>query len=123
MASVKQLKRQRRHKKIRSRIHGSQERPRLFVFRSHKHIYAQIINDDKAEVLLSASDKEIKETKFEGKEKSGRKINIAFEVGKIIAKKSIAKSIEKVVFDRGGIVFHGRVKAIADGAREGGLVF
>ena len=123
MASVKQLKRQRRHKKIRARIHGSQERPRLFVFRSQKHIYAQLINDDKAEVLLSASDKEIKETKLEGKEKYGRKINIAFEVGKIIAKKSITKSIEKVVFDRGGIVFHGRVKALADGAREGGLKF
>lgn len=122
MASVKQLKRQRRHKKIRAKIYGHEERPRLFVFRSQNHIYAQIINDDKAEVLLSASDKEIHSIK-EKKEKSGGKINSAFEVGKLIAKKSIAKSIEKVVFDRGGIVFHGRIKALADGAREGGLKF
>jgi len=119
----KLLKRQRRHKKIRARINGSQERPRLFVFRSQNHIYAQLINDDNAKVLLSASDKEIKETKTEGKEKSGRKINASFEVGKLIAKKAIAKSIEKVVFDRGGIIFHGRVKALAEGAREGGLKF
>ncbi|MDP2741357.1 MAG: 50S ribosomal protein L18 [bacterium] len=119
----KQLRRLRRHKKIRARIHGSQERPRLFVFRSQNHIYAQLINDDKAIILLSASDKEIKETKTEEKVKSGRKVNASFEVGKLIAKKAIAKSIEKVVFDRGGIIFHGRVKALADGAREGGLKF
>ncbi len=123
MASVKKLKRQRRHKKIRAKVHGSEERPRFFVFRSQNHIYAQIINDDKAEVLFSASDMELKEKKAEGKEKVNRKVNAAFEVGKLIAKKCIAKSIEKVVFDRGGIVFHGRVKALADGAREGGLKF
>lgn len=123
MVSVKKLKIQRRHKKIRAKIHGSKDRPRLFVFRSQNHIYAQIINDDTAQVLFSASDIEIKEKKTESKEKVNRKINAAFEVGKLIAKKSIEKSIEKVVFDRGGIVFHGRIKALAEGAREGGLKF
>ncbi|MEK7664697.1 MAG: 50S ribosomal protein L18 [Patescibacteria group bacterium] len=113
----KQLKRQRRHKKIRIKIRGTQEKPRLFVFRSNSHIYAQLIDDNKAMVLLSASDKEIEETK--GK----KKVIVALEVGKLIAKKAVAKSIEKIVFDRGGIVFRGRIKFLAQGAREGGLKF
>ncbi|MBI2054172.1 MAG: 50S ribosomal protein L18 [Candidatus Staskawiczbacteria bacterium] len=116
----KQQKREKRHKKIRARISGTKEKPRLFVFRSDKHIYAQIIDDDTAKVLLAASDKEVKKT--EKKEKGG-KTNIAFQVGKIIAKKAAEKSIEKVVFDRGGFIFHGRIKALAEGAREGGLKF
>ncbi len=114
----KQLKRLRRHKKIRTKIHGTKSRPRLCVFRSLSHIYAQLINDDTAKVLVSASDKEIKNEKA-----ASNKISIAFLVGKLIAKKSLENKIEKVIFDRGGIVFHGRIKALADGAREGGLKF
>lgn len=99
---------------------GTALKPRLFVYRSAVHIYAQLINDDKAVVVLSASDKDIKAKKDE---KMTHKVKTAFEVGKLIAQKSLEKKIETVVFDRGGIVFHGRVKAVADGAREGGLKF
>jgi len=111
----KQLKRLRRQKRIRTEMHGTKERPRLCVFRSLSHIYAQLINDDTAKVLASASDKEVKS--------SGDKKLASFEVGKLIAKKAQTEKIEKVIFDRRGIVFHGRVKAVADGAREGGLKF
>ena len=112
----KREKRQRRHKKIRSRIHGTSKMPRFFVFRSTNHIYAQLIDDDKAKVLLSASDKDIKKLKL-------TKSEVAKEFGIFVAKKCLEKKIEKVVFDRGGIVYHGRIKALADGAREGGLIF
>lgn len=115
--SVKQEKRIRRHKKIRMNMHGTKERPRLFVFRSNQHIYAQLIDDDKASILLSASDKDIKSSKKE------KKSDIAKQVGKFVAKKAIESKIEKVVFDRGGTLFHGRIKALAEGAREGGLKF
>jgi large subunit ribosomal protein L18 len=113
--SIKTEKRQRRHKRIRAKIHGTEICPRLFVFRSLNHIYAQLINDDKAVVIDSASDKSVK-----GKH---NKTESAKEVGKLIAKKGLEQKIEKVVFDRGGNVFHGRIKAVADGAREGGLKF
>ena len=113
---TKREKRQRRHKKIRFRIHGTSKMPRFYVFRSSNHIYAQLIDDDKAKVLLSASDKDIKKTKQ-------TKSQAAKELGILIAKKCAEKKIEKVVFDRGGIVYHGRIKALADGAREGGLKF
>ena len=112
----KQLKRQRIHKKIRAKIFGTKDRPRLSVFRSANHMYAQLIDDDKAKVLASVSDLKLKLAK-------GNKTSHAMEIGKLIAKEAIAKKIEKVVFDRGGNVFHGRVKAVADGAREGGLKF
>jgi large subunit ribosomal protein L18 len=115
----KQLKRLRRQKRIRTKMHGTKERPRLCVFRSLSHIYAQLINDDTAKVLASASDKEIKA----GKPALTGGVKIAFEVGKLIAKEAQTQKIERVVFDRRGIVFHGRVKALADGAREGGLKF
>ena len=115
--SEKQIKKQRRRKKIRSRIHGTQDRPRLCVFRSINHIYAQLIDDDKAKVLLSISDKDVKA----GKNKA--KAEAAKEVGKLIAKKAIEKKIDKIVFDRSGLVFHGRIKALAEGAREVGLKF
>ncbi|MBI3631343.1 MAG: 50S ribosomal protein L18 [Candidatus Staskawiczbacteria bacterium] len=114
------LKRVRRHKKIRIQMHGTKEKPRLCVFRSSSHIYAQLINDDTAKVLASASDKEVKLIKDE---KMAGKVLSAFLVGKLIAKKAEIQKIEKVIFDRGGIVFHGRVKALAEGAREGGLKF
>ena len=98
-------------------IHGTQDRPRLCVFRSINHIYAQLIDDDKAKVLLSVSDKDVKI----GKSKA--KSEIAKEVGKMVAKKAVEKKIDKIVFDRSGFVFHGRIKALAQGAREGGLKF
>lgn len=113
--SIKTEKRERRHKKIRIRIHGTKDQPRLFVFRSLSHIYAQLIDDDKAVVIDSASDKSIK-----GKMS---KSQMATEVGKLIAKKAADKKIEKVIFDRGGLLYHGRIKLLADGAREGGLKF
>ncbi|MCX6718650.1 MAG: 50S ribosomal protein L18 [Candidatus Staskawiczbacteria bacterium] len=114
--SIKNDKRIRRHKKIRMNMHGAKDMPRLFVFRSNQHIYAQLVDDDKAKVLMSASDLDLKG-------KKGKKIDIAKEVGKLIAKKAMESKIEKVVFDRGGTVFHGRIKALAQGAREGGLKF
>ena len=115
--SIKNDKRIRRHKKIRMNMHGTKDRPRLFVFRSNQHIYAQLIDDDKAKILISASDKDLKQKKGETKS------DVAKQVGKLIAKTAIESKIEKVVFDRGGFIFHGRVKALADGAREGGLKF
>lgn len=115
--SVKNEKRIRRHKKIRMNMSGTKDRPRLFVFRSNQHIYVQLVDDDKAKILMSASDKDVKAKKGE------KKADIAKEVGKLIAKKAVESKIQKIVFDRGGLVFHGRVKALADGAREGGLVF
>ncbi len=112
----KQKKRLRIHKRIRAKIFGTKTRPRLSVFKSGKHIYAQLIDDDNAIVLASASD-------IKMKQKKGTKVNHSVEVGKLIAKEALGKKIEKVVFDRGGFVFHGRIKAVADGAREGGLKF
>ena len=115
--SVKNDKRIRRHKKIRMVINGTKDRPRLLVFRSNQHIYAQLINDENAKILMSASDKDLKAKKGE------KKGDIAKEVGKLIAKKAIESKIENIVFDRGGFVYHGRVKLLAEGAREGGLKF
>ena len=111
----KQLKRQKIHKKIRSEMSGTKDRPRLSVFRSSKHIYAQLIDDDNAKVLAQASDVKMKA--------KGTKVSKSTEIGKLIAKEALAKKIEAVVFDRGGNVYSGRIKAVADGAREGGLKF
>ena len=113
----KQEKRYRRHKKVRVKIFGTTSRPRLCVFCSAKHIYGQLINDEKGQTLISASDLELR------RKKGKTKVEKAREVGKLIAKKALAKKIEKVVFDRGGYKYHGRVKALAEGAREGGLKF
>ncbi len=110
--------RQKRHMRLRSRISGTQQRPRLCVFRSLNHIYAQVIDDSKGQTLVAASslDKEL------GLEYGGNK-DAAREVGKAVAKKATEKGIKAVVFDRGGYIYHGRVAALADGAREGGLEF
>ena len=115
--SVKKEKRRRRHKRIRANMHGTSSCPRLCVFRSNQHIYAQLIDDDKAKILFFASDKDVKAKKGE------KKSDVSKDVGKLIAKKAIEAKIEKVVFDRGGLIFHGRIKALAQGAREGGLKF
>lgn len=114
--SVKQQKRQRRHRKIRVKIHGTADRPRLYVFRSNQHMYAQLLDDDSAKVLACASDMDLKS-------KKGKKSDIAKEVGKMIAKKAKEIKINEVIFDRGGFLYHGRIKALAEGAREGGLKF
>ena len=111
---AKQLRRQRIHTRIRAIMSGTGKRPRLCVFKSGKHMYAQLIDDDHKKVLVAVSDLKIKK---------GTKTIHALEIGKLIAAKALEKKIEKVVFDRGGFVYHGRVKAVADGAREGGLKF
>ena len=112
--------RMRRKYSIRKRISGTNARPRLSVFRSSKHIYAQVIDDTTGETLAAASTQspEIRE-ELSGKGKTER----ATMVGQLIAKKTIAKEITSVVFDRNGFIYHGRVKAVAEAAREGGLVF
>ena len=103
--------------RTKGRILGTSQRPRLHVFRTPKHIYAQLIDDEKGKTLLSLSDIKMKIKKGEGK------TAVAYEVGKAFAAKVLEKKIEKVVFDRGGRKYHGRVKAVAEGAREGGLKF
>lgn len=126
----KQEKRIRRCQRVRSRISGSALKPRLCVFRSAKHIYAQLIDDEKGKTLIAGSDKElktktslkVKKTK-EGEKPLSGKQTLAFEVGKLIAEKALKNKIEKVVFDRGSYKYHGKVKALAEGAREGGLKF
>ena len=106
-----------RHRRVRAKVSGTPETPRLNVFRSEANIYAQIIDDTKGVTLVSASslDKAI--------EGYGGNKTAAEAVGKLVAERALAKGIETVVFDRGGYLYHGRVKALADGAREGGLKF
>ena len=106
-----------RHKRVRGKIQGTTNRPRMNVFRSRSNIYAQIIDDVKGTTLVSASSTE-KDFKDYGGNKEAAK-----EVGQIIAKRALKKKIKDVVFDRGGYIFHGRVKELAEGAREGGLNF
>ena len=110
----------RRHKRVRKHVIGTSERPRLNVFRSLRHIYAQVIDDSLEQTLISAStvDREV-ETQIEGLSK----IEQARVVGKVLAERALSQGINKVVFDRGGYKYHGRVKALADAAREGGLEF
>ena len=109
--------RKKRHKRVRGKIEGTTERPRLNVFRSEKHIYAQIIDDTKGVTLCSASSLE---KEFEG---SGSNKEAAKKVGGQIAERAVKLGIENVVFDRGGYLYHGRVKELAEAAREGGLKF
>ncbi len=104
-----------KHKRMRFRITGTPERPRLAVFRSAKHIYAQIIDDVKGVTLVSASTLNV--------EAEGTKTDAAKAVGEAVAKKALDAGITKVVFDRGGNIYHGRIKALAEGAREAGLDF
>lgn len=119
MKAIKSQKRERRHRRIRARVLGTIERPRLSIFRSNKFVYAQIINDITGKTLVSANDTELKK----GQTKVSGKIEGSKAVGLELAKKAKEQKITKVVFDRGGYLYTGRVKAIADGAREGGLDF
>jgi len=143
---AKQEKRYKRHKRVRAKVRGTKNCPRLCVFRSTQHIYGQLIDDEKGVTLVAGSDLELSKrktknekrkttskkpvlSKVEGsklkeekKELSG-KIRVAYQVGQLIAKKALEKKITKVVFDRGGYKYHGRIKALADGTRQGGLKF
>ncbi len=112
--NIKKAKVERRHKKIRAKVFGTKEKPRLSVFKSNKYIYGQLINDTKSETLLSLSSMKVKGKTFMDK---------CTETGKELAKLALGKKIEQVVFDRGGFKYVGRVKAFADGARAGGLKF
>ena len=108
--------RQRIHTRIRRKVSGTTERPRLSVHRSTGHIYAQVIDDQKGETLASASS-------MAAKLATGGNIAAAKEIGKAVAEAAIAKGVKRVVFDRGGYLYHGRIKALADAAREAGLEF
>ena len=119
MQQTKQQKRIRRHNRIRSKVIGTDKMPRLCVFKSNQHIYGQIIDDMMGKTIVQVSDLD----KSKVKNQKSKKIERALNVGKEIAKLAIDKKITKITFDRGGFKYHGRVKAVADGAREGGLIF
>ena len=106
--------RQRIHQRIRRKLAGTAERPRLNIYRSLNHIYAQVIDDQKGETLVAASSIKLK---------SGGNVAAAKEIGKTVAELAVKQGIKKVVFDRGGYLYHGRIKALADAAREAGLEF
>src|SRR5712691_9081214 len=112
-AEAKREARIRRHRRVRKRVTGTAERPRLVVYRSNRHIYAQLVDDQRARTLTAASD-------LAGAE--GDKSSRAKRVGRVLAEQAKGLGVERVVFDRGGRLYHGRVKAVADGAREGGLL-
>jgi len=119
-SALRKRARLKRKNRIRKKILGTQERPRVSVFRSSKHIYAQIIDDTRGHTLIAASsvEKTVKEQpKFDDK------IAEANYVGKLLGARAVAKGVKKVVFDRNGFLYHGRVKAVSDGAREAGLNF
>jgi large subunit ribosomal protein L18 len=123
MRSIHKIKtsaheRYRRHLRVRKKVQGTPERPRLVVFRSSKHIYAQLVDDQRGVTLTGVADTS-EGIAVEGKGKVAR----SFALGRLIAAKAKEKGIVKVVFDRGGYQYHGRVKAVADGARKGGLEF
>jgi len=111
----KQRKKYRRHHKIRAKVIGTKERPRLSVFRSNQHMYVQLIDDQEGKTLVSVNDLKMKE--------KVNKMEISKKIGKLAAEKALEKKIKEVVFDRGGYKYHGRVKAIAEAAREAGLKF
>ncbi len=118
MATIKELRRERVKRGIRKKIFGSTARPRLSVFRSNKDIYAQVIDDDNGNTVASAS------SRSEGiVGEKGKKIEISKKVGLEIARKAKEAGVSSVIFDRNGFDYHGRVKALAEGAREGGLIF
>ena len=128
-------KRSIRRKRVRSRVSGTKDRPRLSVFKANVHIYAQLIDDVAGKTLASASSREVSakggSASHSGSETlqgrmtggKGKKSELAKEVGKLVAHKALAKKIKSVKFDRGGFAYHGRIKALAEGAREGGLEF
>ncbi len=118
--SSKNTNRRHVHKRIRKKVHGTAARPRLNVYRSLNNIYVQVVDDLQGATLVSANSAEGGE---KGQKRTGGNVAAAKEVGKVIAERAKAKGIKKVVFDRGGYIYHGRVKALADAAREAGLEF
>lgn len=133
---LKIKQRTRRHCRVRVKVKGTKKTPRLSVFRSNRGLYAQLIDDEKGKTLASTSNREatgkskVQNPKSKVKSKNKQKVETkltkleqAREVGKLVAKKALEKKIQKIVFDRGGYKYHGRVKAVAEGAREGGLTF
>ena len=119
-ASKREQSRVRRHHRVRLRVYGTPDRPRMNVFRSNAHLYAQVIDDTTGKTLVSAStlDKEIK-----GKLKSGANLAAAVAVGRLVAERALKANLKAVVFDRGGYRFHRRIKALAEASREKGLKF
>tara|TARA_Y100001968_G_scaffold324920_1_gene365259 strand:+ start:2466 stop:2834 length:369 start_codon:yes stop_codon:yes gene_type:complete len=112
---------QKRHKRLRRYLNGSEKRPRLSVFRSNNHIYAQVINDEAQSTICAAStlDKDLRTNLKSG----GNSCEASTAVGELVAKRAISKGVEQVVFDRGGNIYHGRVQALAEAARDAGLKF
>ncbi len=117
MSGNRTIARRRRHHRVRKSVHGTEQRPRLAVFRSNKHIYAQVIDDDSGTTLASASSKE---SAVSG---GSLTVDVASEVGTLLGARATDAGVSQVVFDRGGFKYHGRVKALADAAREAGLDF
>ncbi len=115
----KQLQRQRRHRRLRQQIHGTAERPRLSVYRSNSHIYAQLIDDEQGHTLVSASSRDDAVEVAQDDDKSG----VARKVGELVAQRAREAGISQVVFDRGGFQYAGRIRALAEAARNGGLEF
>jgi large subunit ribosomal protein L18 len=120
-AKTRRRARVRRHVRVRRKISGTAERPRLAVYRSNRHIYAQLVDDEAARTLVAASDREVKAGGGTGKAGGAGKTAPSKAVGELLAERAKAAGIERVVFDRGGRLFHGRVAALAEGAREKGL--
>ncbi len=120
MSVRKEIARKKRHYRVRKKVRGTPDRPRLNVFRSVKHIYVQLIDDYSGRTLAAASsiDKELK-----GKMSTGGNIEAAKTVGQLVARRAKDRGFKEIVFDRGGYLYHGRIKALADAAREGGLEF
>jgi large subunit ribosomal protein L18 len=122
MADIAQIRREsriRRHRRVRKKVHGTAERPRLAVFRSNKHLIAQVIDDDAGRTLAAAPTAEA-EQRAAG---SGSTVDAASRIGKLLAERAKAAGIEQVVFDRGGFIYHGRIAALAAAARDAGLEF
>lgn len=113
--------RKRRHVRVRAKVHGTAARPRLNVFRSNAHMYCQVIDDVRGHTIVAASDLEDEVVAKAGEDAA--KVDRAKAVGEVIAERARAAGVDAVVFDRGGFLYHGRIKAVADGAREGGLKF
>jgi large subunit ribosomal protein L18 len=120
-AKTRRRARVRRHVRVRQKVSGTAERPRLAVYRSNRHIYAQLVDDEAARTLIAASDRDVKAGDGAGKAGGKGKTGPAKAVGELLAERAKAAGIERVVFDRGGRLFHGRVAALAEGAREKGL--
>ena len=117
---IKLQARKTRHRRVRAKVIGTETKPRLCVYRSSKNVFAQLINDDIGKTIIGINTQGLKPT--EGNSLKGKE-SLAFEAGKLIAKAALEKGVKEVCFDRGGYLYHGRVKAVAEGARAGGLKF